>query len=337
MEIKLDIIPKMENDFQGFIDSFDHPIIVTDGDMKVLTKNDAARFYIVGMDVGKTISNHFSNEEEQRIRDLNCKETVFCELKYQTTSFGANVFGLGDRRMIVINPLSSRLCESLRSVYNRMSGYDMNLREDNLMGEELVRRLNTKYASAFVTERLRDIFTTRKLPYFDLHTTLSDFVAELKSLGFPAYLDYSSMRDEKVIVSGSEGEFLLLLAVVVFLSDFGDDDIVFETEFEENRVFCRIITDVISDSDDTELETRFSASNRFDGEFGEKRFWSHLANLIANANLWDISIEKSGDKSIFTISSEFTTHYAGTVFRDTKNTMIKQLMTLFFTNPVTPD
>ncbi len=330
MYIKLDIASEIEDDFESFINTFEHPIIVTDGDLKIISKNNATKYYTAGAEIGKTIRGCFSDEEEIRIRDLKIGETLCCELKYRSAVYGANVFGLADRRMIVVNPVSSRLCESIRTLYERMSGYDMKIPGDSLFGEGLARRIRSKSASALLTDLLQNNLSKQKTAFFDIAQTVADFAEALDSIGIPVSVNNCSFGEEKTVVAGFEDEFMLLLAVAVFLNGFGDNGIVFEIERDGKRVYCRITGDVPSDIADMEFGTRIDASKRFEGELGEKRFWSYLGHLIANANLWDVSFEKTGEKTVFTISSELTSPYTGCIFRDEKNTMAKHIAEMFF-------
>ena len=280
--------------------------------------------------MGKTARNFVSDEDFIRIRDLKQGETVFCELRYGTVAYGANVYALEDRRFIIVNPVASRLCDRIREIYEEMSGYDVSISDDTLFGEALSRRLRTRSAASFVTERLRETLESRKIPFFDMARTVGPFVEELNTIGIKSRVSVFGEKDFDSVSAGSEGDFLLLLAVVVFLSDEDGGRVFFEVTYDNDRAYCRVTADGGVPLEDYESVRSENFEKRFEEAFGERRFWSRVAYLISNANLWDVSLEFIEGKTVFTVSTELTSHYTGCIFRDEENYNARRLIRLFF-------
>ena len=330
MNVKFDHASKFRENLREYIDSFDSPVVITDGDLKIIAKNRAARFYVTGIEVGKTARGFVSDEEFIRIRDMENRETASCEINFGTVSYGANVFAIDGNRFIVVNPVASRLCERIKEIYEEMSGYDLSISDETLFGEALSRRLRTRSAAAFVTERLRENLECRKLPFFDMEKTVNRFVEELNSIGIRARVSTCGDKDTDSVSAGSEGEFLLVLAVAVLLGNDDNDRVLFEITNDDSKAYCRIILNGEIPADEYENVLSVNLEKRFEGRFSERRFWSRVAYLISNANLWDVSLEIAEERMVFTISTELTSHYTGCIFRDREKDVMSELFSIFF-------
>ncbi len=330
MNVKFDFVSELKENLADYIDTFEHPVIVTDSELKICAKNRVSRFYITGMEVGKTARGFVSDDNFIRIRDLKTHETTSCDIEYGTVSYGARVYAFEELRFIIVNPVASSLCKRIRDIYEEMSGYDLSISDDVLLGEALSKKLRTRSAAAFVTERLRENLEARKIPFFDMEKTVKGFVEELNSIGIRARVSTFGEKEENNVSAGPEGDFLLLLAVAVFLVDENNGRILFETGNDGGKSYCRMIIDGDAPIEDYESVLSGNLENRFEGSLSEEKFWSRIAYLISNANLWDVSLESKGGKFIFTVSSELTSHYTGCIFRDEDKMILNQVIKTFF-------
>lgn len=326
MNFRLDFAAQMNNDTAEIINSFEHPIIVLDEDMRICAKNSATRFYVSGIEPEKSIKGFLSEADFERIGKLESGENISCRLNCGLTCCGATVFKLEKRCFVVVDPVSSRLRESLREVYDRLSGYDNEVCDDDCFGETLARKLRTRSAASYITERLGETMYGQKLAFFDMEKAVRVFSDELKAVGITSDTYNRCKVGRECLAKGTEGEFLLLLAVAIFINDGKNGKIIFETEKDANSVYCRMIMDNFSEHIGTECETE----GRFEGELSEHRFWSYLVYLISNANLWETEVEYEGGKTIFTVKIESATPNNSFILREPNNENAKRLAEIFF-------
>lgn len=325
MKFRLDFISPTE-DLVKNIDSVDHPIIVLDEDLRISAKNGATRFYVSGIETGKSIKGFLSETDYDKIIKLESGENISCILNCGIVSCGANVFKLDKQSFVVVDPVSSRLRESIQTVYDRLSGYDNGVCDGTFVGETLARKLRTRNAASYITERLGETLYGQNITFFDLEKAVSAFSDELRALGITSdtYIRCSGSRE--CFAKGIEGEFLLLLAVAIFINDGKNGKIIFETEKDANNVYCRMIMDNFSDHIGIESELE----RRFEGELSEQRFWSYLVYLISNANLWETDVEYEDGKTVFTVKIESVTPNNRFVLREHNNENAKRLAEIFF-------
>ena len=145
------------------------------------------------------------------------------------------------------------------------------------------------------------------------------------------YFEFDSTPGE-AIVSGSEQDFILIIAFVASVCVELSDKIYINLTESGGEAVCSISVDRL-DLESQNLILNLYKDNHaaFDSETSDRKLWFHLIKLLADANLWDVATTRDDDGKIrFILSAPLTSPFDAIAFRDPTDEFFHKVVYLFF-------
>ena len=196
-------------------DNFDDPVIVTDKNLTVVTKNQLGERLFGGLRRGYKMNRFMSDESVKTLDSLGFRQTAYVELTVKNIVFGATAFGMKRGIIFIISPQKSRILKRIENIHETASGYDVNVSTEQTQAEQTMALFLEGFGE------LRDVV------FFDAHSMLDSVMAELKNTSESVYNRITTKLPSTASwVFGSEYDFTAVLVYGIFvMSDLTSEDI----------------------------------------------------------------------------------------------------------------
>ncbi len=332
VQIKVDINNSLTFDeITKIAEEIGYPALLLDAEARVLVKNRKSHRYTAGIPIGAKIRRYISADDEQKILQMKNGETFSCNFVRGDERFGVSVVCGQNCRLILFQPLSAGIFESIDALYGKMSGYDLHVTED--IEKYTSNELYTKEISTLILGLLDKHKTIHPLPFFDMSSALSGFIEETKKLShrMSNYFEFDAASSE-AIVAGSEQDFILMLAFVASIFVELSDKVYIELAESGGEAVCSISVDRLApEAEILLLDLHKELRAGFDSKTNDKRLWFYLIKLLADANLWDVATVRDENGRVrFVLSAPITAPFEAIALRDSANEFIQKVASLFF-------
>lgn len=300
-----------------------YPAVLLDETLKIVEKNRESVEFASFLKKGTKIHRYIPESDIAKLIAMKPCDTLITEVSTVEKRCHVNVIcGVGCR-LIVFQPAVSGLFSGVSEKYMKMSGYDADIQKDGVYASEdiHIRRFSKKF-SEIIESVCAAHCEILALPFFNVAAILTRLVSEIELIAprkIKINLDLSS---SELIGEGSEKDFVLVSAFMISLclESMADGELTVLAEDQMGEM----VLSVFCDSQSSAYGMAKSASMRMrqgNSSADENDFLVYMLKLLADANLWDISVSSDMGKSGFVLripcvksGEEFTVRDASVEF-----------------------
>lgn len=303
----------------GRIDLLSEPLIILDEYLRIIAKNRPAAKILSNLRHNRRINGFLQEGDVERISRMETGQMFHVSLFDKDKEYGASVICGNGYRIIALSPFFADVHHSIERIYDKTSGYDIELRMppafDNVKTE------NNAYhiLSSVKTKEHIDksaIFSSAKL--------VRQLALEANAFGRGIN---ASVTTDVGGIYGSEYDFAMILAYLISFFD--------NTSYGEGAELSLTVSGqnaVVTVSGATYLAEQEISSlmNGTDGE-SSSAYWFRILALLAEGNLWRFSMDSSREGSIsFRLEAPLAEMPDGCVLRDVDRGYIREILSFVF-------
>ncbi len=314
MELNLNVAFDMDLDsLCEMIDSLKEPAIILDNNLKVISKNKKATRIFTNLRKGRLVGGLMIAEDKEKLRSLSVKQTVLVKLLNGEIVYGATAVSFSDGILLTVRPLSAGLRERLEQVYNKASGYDINI------------SVELTHKDDFMAFSLNNLCFPRESRFFNV-TAVAESVINQLSSDYPRIFEKisvnSSLKNNYTL--GSEYDFSIILTYIISFCLLCTNEKIGLELFEENGVLAVKIS-AVPPQDMDEAEALINGFPK------DNASWKNLIKMLSDGNLWSLDIKCGYKKPIsFTVKMPVAEEKQPFVLSDAFKKTVAKILSAFF-------
>ncbi len=251
---------------------FGYPAMLLDERMKIVSKNIECTHFVKGRVLGRRFTHFLNDEDKDLVEHLQIGDICYVSYQCNERPVNAGVTRLEGGYIAIFQPLGGGIIKRVSEKYSSLSGYD-SLSTSPDMADIGFERF-AKFSAA-VEQLVEGRPRRRYLPFFNPRYFLSSLIGENADMKYPDGKSVNFVpNDEPITAGGNELDFVLTAAFALS--------------------YClSVAPDGVTDAH-IELcgeEVLLSVScKKGGGDATLPDYWIRLLKLIADANLWDLSV-----------------------------------------------
>ena len=251
---------------------FGYPAMLLDERMKIISKNIECTHFVKGRVLGRSFTRFLNDEDKDLVEQLQIGELCYVSYTCKERPVNAGVTRLDGGYIAIFQPLGGGIIRRVSEKYSSLSGYDSLTAspESADVGFERFAKF-----SAAVEQLVEGRPRRRYVPFFNPRYYLSSLIGENADMEFPDGKSVNFIpNDEPITAGGNELDFVLTAAFALSYCLSVTPDGVIDASIElcgEDVLLC-------------------VSCKRGGGDATLPDYWIRLLKLIADANLWDLSV-----------------------------------------------
>jgi hypothetical protein len=335
--MKLEVkIPKFlsSEELRCKINSFHIPTLVLGNDFKIILKNgsssDTSAFR-----VGTRFDRFLKPCDRERLLMLEEGKMLVADLTAGSAMGYAAIIRGSECFLVCFRYLSDSLVEHILERLNRLSGYDIGVNAYiSAVLSDIGITENGKRLSAVAERLLTDLSDVHRLAFFDYAETMSAFFMLLGEIS-PSLLRRIEMPKTfpETVALGCGDDILLISAYAISLCfDCSPDG---KIGFSANDCDGGIRISFSCGSVGKQSEAlRFASSlcgkASLTSVLDQTSFWAFFIRLIADTNLWEISVSAHEEKFVFSVFMPSVTRGEEFSVREPETFALRSILMYFF-------
>ena len=289
------------------------PAIILDESLKTVSKNKIAARIFPKLRKGCRVGGLMVAEDKKKLLSLSVRQTVLVKLLNGETVYGAMAVRFSKEILLLVRPLSAGLRERLEEIYNKASGYDINIFAEQPTKDRLL------------DFSLKNLCFTGENRFFDVSVVTEGVINQL-SLNhrrvFEKIALKSSLNNRYAL--GSEYDFSIMLTYIISFCIQSTKEKVGIELLDKNGVLS-VTVNATPPEDMKEAEELIN-------EFPKDNIcWQSLIKMLSDGNLWDLEMDYGYKKPVsFTVKMPVAEETQPFVLSDALRQAVAKILSAFF-------
>ena len=302
---------------------FDEAAVIIDERLHIIAKNRAAAKLLPDLRRNTRINRFLWEDDKEKIANMKKGQILQVCLVAKNQSYKASVICGEGYRVITFLPLYSPIHHSLNRIYEKSSGYDVNMQSPLPLGDGKIE--NT--ANAILS--LLDINeNSGENSIFSPSEMVRSISSGLYTSGMKINV---SVIEEPGVIYGAKYDFAMIVAYLI--SFFADTSRGKNIEITHSALNNNSLVTVSGDTYLTRKEIEEILKDKSNST--EFSYWFRILNLLAEGNLWKFYYNFSQEgKLCFCLASPVEEQFEKCVLRDVDKEYINKILKFVFNKKI---